>query len=158
MFCYFVVTPDFGDNGKCILSDHNAKKMIIFCKFGITKDGDLDAVRSGYRTHNPTFRFLKFQFNENIVGQQITVGAQGGQTFTFTKDLGKDLQKILLSGPFGQVGNTEWMCTDNINFTINVFDYLLKNFDVNHKIISKDNVQEFGRNIFNFGRRGAAPL
>lgn len=158
MFCYFVVTPDFGDNGRCILSDHNSKKMIIYCKFGITKNNDLDAVRSGYTTHNPTFRFLKFRYEKNIVGQQITVGREGSQTITFTEDLGKTLQKILLVGPFDRVGNTEWMSTDNINFTINVFAFLYKEFDERNIVISKENVAKFGKHIYNLGRRGASNI
>jgi hypothetical protein len=148
--CYFVVSPDFGPSGRDRLKDLNANQEFIFCKFGITQNGDLDEVRKGYTTHNPSFRFIKFQYNENIAGLVVNLGRDGSRAMiTCTKDLGKVLEKVLALKGFTRVGQTEWRNSGSVEMVKNICDFLLKReHERPNQVLDKSNVAGFLRNIY----------
>jgi hypothetical protein len=148
-YCYFVVTPNFGDDGRDRLANNNSKTEFIYCKFGITNNADFDAIRTGYSTHNPSYRFLKFAYDNNIIGVNVTVGKYPDvETRTCTRDLGKDLQFILFKKGWTQVGNTEWMNSTGVDGVIAFFTYLSKFDNVR---ITKDNVSSLLTSIYKGG-------
>ncbi|HEY9228803.1 MAG TPA: hypothetical protein VIP11_19280 [Gemmatimonadaceae bacterium] len=145
-YCYFVVTPDFGDDGRARYCMLNTQQQCIFCKFGITSDANLDTTRRGYTTHNPSHRFIKIKYNANIEGVSVSIGRfPNVKTITCTADLGKVLQIVLGETGMTQVGNTEWMSTSNVDTAMAYFNYLLK---FENTEITKDSVGALITNIF----------
>lgn len=97
-YIYYAVTPDIIGN-RWTLVDEN-QTSFCFVKFGITDNADLEVLRAGYTTHNPSIGFNKISYHENI------------QSVLETSDLGKAIQYALAQIPGGialqQVGMTEW--------------------------------------------------
>lgn len=92
MYVYFVTTPDVIGN-KWTIINQNDQTPFCFVKFGITSNNDLEVIRKGYTTHNPSLGFNKIYYEDNL------------------GDLGKKIQKAILdlnSNNITQVGRTEW--------------------------------------------------
>jgi hypothetical protein len=145
-YVYFVVTPDPGDDGRTRLTDLNVRQEIVWCKFGITTNTNLNTTRTGYQTHNPSHRFLKIEYDHNVNGVDVTVGRNADRgTRTCTNDLGRDLQWILAQKGMTQVGNTEWMNSGSVDTVLRIFHVLELYVD---EKITKDNVSGLMIKIF----------
>lgn len=125
--CYFVISPDFGEKGLDVVLHHDMERS-VFCKFGITSNSNLDMVRHGYTTHNPSFRFIKFEYTDDIIkAGKFTVGTSANSTqIIVTNDLGKVLQGVLKAKGMTQVGATEWMHSTNVLMVKKIADFCLE--------------------------------
>jgi hypothetical protein len=147
-YCYFIISPDFGDDGRSRYREDNGGAEAIFCKFGITNDSDFDATRKGYTTHNPSYRFIKFKYDNNIEAVEVNLGRFPTEfTIQLTKDLGKGLQIALEKKLMTQVGKTEWMNSGNVQLIKKIADWLLDKENTN-TTIDKTNVQGFIRDLY----------
>ena len=92
MYIYYVTTPDVIGNNWAVVNQNDGTAF-CFVKFGITSDDNLDVIRRGYTTHNPSLGFNKIYYEDNL------------------GDLGKSVQRAILqlhSDKIIQVGRTEW--------------------------------------------------
>lgn len=140
-YCYFVISPDIGDKGlSSVVHEDNSRGA--FCKFGITTNSDLEKVRVGYTTHNPSFRFIKFRYDDDIIKvKPITLGPSAMSIqISITSDLGKVLQAVLKAKTMTQVGSTEWMHSTNVLMVKKIADYCLKYENIE---IDEYNIQKF---------------
>ncbi|WP_143876296.1 hypothetical protein [Teredinibacter turnerae] len=95
-YLYFIVSPDIFD--RHVLTRRG--QSICFFKFGITTDPNLNVVRRGYSTHNPSYGYNKIPYDTNI---SLAVR---------TEDLGKAMENEFREFKTNaqQIGSTEWYC------------------------------------------------
>ncbi|WP_097458979.1 hypothetical protein [Mangrovitalea sediminis] len=94
-YVYVAVTPDIIGNDWDLVDRSGSK--FCFIKFGVTDNPNLDVLRAGYTTHNPSIGFNKMSYETNI-SRVVT-----------TTDLGKAIEQNSLNGSkLVKVGTTEW--------------------------------------------------
>jgi len=136
-YLYFAVTPDC--IGSKVTLTGPAGNSFCYVKFGITTNDNLEVLRRGYTTHNPTIGFNKLTYNTNI-----SKVFSGGST-----DLGKHIEKHLHGTAWGAVGNTEWHVID-LKKALKLFEVFSKH---DEEVIDKDTVKNFLDKLKNSIRR-----
>lgn len=123
-YVYCAVTPDIIGNDWSLSA---AGVEFCFIKFGITLNPDLEVLRSGYTTHNPSIGFNKMSYNTNI------------SSITKTNDLGRAIEQVINGTVLAKVGNTEWYLAPKDRAL--VLFRLFSEIEASGNIIDKDSVR-----------------